>query len=144
MIINMFNRRRVGPYLHDNVPLLQQTVGDDATSVSSTARGESIGEHLDTNRRETMIDLISQKISLESEDYRKDAENEQRAELQLNGTEEQMAVLQDLSELLYTRGCLQELGCTFTDLGELTTYGNPPTLKESELLLRLGSIYDEQ
>jgi hypothetical protein len=55
-----------------------------------------------------------------------------------------MATLQDLSELLYTRGRLQELGCTFSEPGELITYGGPPSLKESEQLLRLGPIYDEQ
>jgi hypothetical protein len=55
-----------------------------------------------------------------------------------------MTTLQDLSNLLYTRGRLQELGCTFDTMGELLTYGYPMTLKENEQLLRLGPIYDEQ
>lgn len=52
--------------------------------------------------------------------------------------------LSSLSTLLYTRGRLQELGCTFTLSGELTTYGAPSSSTEFDSMLRLGPVYDEQ
>jgi hypothetical protein len=70
--------------------------------------------------------------------------SDRRAELQLFGSETQMSKLQDLSNLMFTRGRLQELGCTFSEVGKLLTYGDPSSLKEWDRLLRLGPIYDEQ
>ncbi|KAF2826486.1 hypothetical protein CC86DRAFT_292726 [Ophiobolus disseminans] len=52
--------------------------------------------------------------------------------------------LQDLSNLLYTRSHLQEMGCTFTIRGEMVAYGNPETNQDFDQLLRLGPVYDKQ
>ncbi|KAH5787376.1 hypothetical protein HBI16_012320 [Parastagonospora nodorum] len=145
----MFNRGRVSPYLHNNVPLMQEGNAEDSSSVNSTVRIDSVDMRSETNPRGTMMDQIGRKVGPGDEDFEDgnfgpNSDEEQRAELQLYGTEEQMATLQDLRELLYTRGRLQELGCTFSEPGELITYGGPQSLKESEQLLRLGPIYDEQ
>jgi hypothetical protein len=161
-----FLRRHASLYLHDNVPLLRPesvesvesvedtsfvstvTQGDveDTSSMSTMIQQDAEDKQPTSQRRDTMTEMIGRKVSPEDsgQDNDDDSYDEQRAELQLYGTEEQMSTLQDLSELLYTRGRLQELGCTFTDLGELITHGNPPNLGESEALLRLGPIYDEQ
>lgn len=130
--------------MHDNVPLPRPESVDDTLSVTIVNVGDTEDERPLARGRDTMNELIGQKVSSKDEECDNDADDEQRAELQLHGTEEQISTLQDLSELLYTRGRLQELGCTFTDLGELITYGDPPNLKECEQLLRLGPVYDEQ
>jgi len=145
----MFHRKRASPYLHDNVPLIQEGNADDASSVNSTVRSDSVDIRSETNPRDSMMDQITQKVSAEDEEFEEEghedtANYKQRRDLQLHGTERQISTLQDLNELLYTRGRLQELGCTFSESGELITYGGPPTLKESEQLLRLGPIYDAQ
>ncbi|KAH7411585.1 hypothetical protein DE146DRAFT_602624 [Phaeosphaeria sp. MPI-PUGE-AT-0046c] len=92
----------------------------------------------------TMLDLINQKVGDEYDPAQHCADNEQKAELLHFGSEQNMSSLQDLSNMLYTRGRLQELSCTFSSPGELLTYGHPATLQEFEQLLRLGPIYDEQ
>jgi hypothetical protein len=94
--------------------------------------------------RDTMIDLLDRTVSCDKHGGKEVTDPEKKAELQLFGSEKHMAALQDLSNLLYTRRRLQELGCTFTTMGELVTYGYPVTLKENEQLFRLGPIYDEQ
>lgn len=145
----MFNRKRAGPYLHDNVPLMEEGNAEDTSSMNSTVRMDSVDMHSEMDPRVSMMDQITQKVGSEDEDfqdddYGDDADDKQRTDLQIHGTEEQMSTLQGLSELLYTRGRLQELGCTFSEPGELLTYGGPPNLKDSEQLLRLGPIYDAQ
>ncbi|KAF1918228.1 hypothetical protein BDU57DRAFT_555858 [Ampelomyces quisqualis] len=91
-----------------------------------------------------MLEFIDQKVGSEHTGQPQCTDDSQRTELQLFGSEQNMSTLQDLSNLLYTRGRLQELGCTFTIHGELSTFGNPTRLQEFEQLLRLGPIYDEQ
>jgi hypothetical protein len=91
-----------------------------------------------------MNDLINDKVSPSNTHVLNNTDEEQKSEIQLFGSENQMSKLQGLSNLLYTRGRLQELGCTFNELGKLLTYGDPSSLKEWDQLLRLGPIYDEQ
>jgi hypothetical protein len=92
----------------------------------------------------TSINFIEQKVSLDNDKGLQNGDDKQKAELMFSGSEQNMSTLQDLSNLLYTRGRLEELGCRFTTRGELVTYGHPANLGEFEQLLRLGPVYDEQ
>ncbi|CAN9295991.1 unnamed protein product [Alternaria alternata] len=53
-------------------------------------------------------------------------------------------ILEELSEILHLRGHLQQMGATFSDKGEMLTYGNPSSPKEFEAMIRLGPLYDDQ
>ncbi|KAH8631245.1 hypothetical protein IG631_12927 [Alternaria alternata] len=53
-------------------------------------------------------------------------------------------ILEELSEILHLRGRLQQMGATFSDQGEMLTYGNPSSPKEFEAMIRLGPLYDDQ
>ncbi|KAF2024599.1 hypothetical protein EK21DRAFT_104565 [Setomelanomma holmii] len=72
------------------------------------------------------------------------AKKKQKAEMQRFINPKPAPKLDDLSNLLFTRGRLQELGSTFTELGELITYGNPESRTDFDHMMRLGPIYDEQ
>jgi hypothetical protein len=54
------------------------------------------------------------------------------------------AILDDLSDILYLRGHLQQMGASFSSSGELLTYGNPPSPTDFEDMLKLGPMYEEQ
>jgi hypothetical protein len=53
-------------------------------------------------------------------------------------------ILEELSDILQLRGRLQQMGATFSDNGELLTYGDPSSPLEFEAMVRLGPLYDEQ
>ncbi|KAH7089966.1 hypothetical protein FB567DRAFT_521982 [Paraphoma chrysanthemicola] len=91
-----------------------------------------IREHLS----ESVVDLSAFRV--------RNADEAQRARAQVFNTSRPKANLDNLSSLLYTRGRLQEMGCTFTELGELITYGCPKARYDFDQMLRLGPIYDEQ
>jgi hypothetical protein len=56
-------------------------------------------------------------------------------------TIQRKTILEELSEILHLRGRLQQMGATFSDKGEMLTYGNPPSPKEFEAMTRLGPLY---
>ncbi|KAF3003078.1 hypothetical protein E8E13_007663 [Curvularia kusanoi] len=49
-----------------------------------------------------------------------------------------------LAQFLLFRGCLQQMGVTFSPDAELVTYGNPASKAEFEQMLRLGPLYEEK
>ncbi|KAI4649691.1 hypothetical protein J4E93_004011 [Alternaria ventricosa] len=53
-------------------------------------------------------------------------------------------ILDELAEILHLRGRLQQMGATFSDNGELLTYGNPYASTEFQTMIRLGPMYEEQ
>jgi hypothetical protein len=59
-------------------------------------------------------------------------------------TIQRKTILEELSEILHLRGHLQQMGATFSDQGEMLTYGNPSSPKEFEAMIRLGPLYDDQ
>lgn len=59
-------------------------------------------------------------------------------------TIQRKTILEELSEILHLRGRLQQMGATFSDKGEMLTYGNPSSPKEFEAMIRLGPLYDDQ
>ncbi|CAN9259080.1 unnamed protein product [Alternaria alternata] len=59
-------------------------------------------------------------------------------------TIQRKTILEELSEILHLRGRLQQMGATFSDKGEMLTYGNPFSPKEFEAMIRLGPLYDDQ
>jgi hypothetical protein len=59
-------------------------------------------------------------------------------------TIQRKTILEELSEILHLRGHLQQMGATFSDKGEMLTYGNPSSPKEFEAMIRLGPLYDDQ
>jgi hypothetical protein len=128
-------------YLHSNFSLPTDEPREYASPVSIS------GFRVDTNNEigcTTMLDPIREQVDLKDTAMLHNADKKQKAALQLFGSEQQMSVLQELSNLLYARGRLQELGCTFTQIGELTTYGHPASLEEWDNMLLLGPTYDEQ
>jgi hypothetical protein len=132
-------------YCYSNTPGCVENSSKTPSRTSKRYSKSSMDNELHARHGcDTMIDLLGEKVSLANKERLRYADGKQKAELQLFGSEQQMSTLQDLSNLLYTRGRLQELGCTFTELGELRTYGDPSSLKEWDQLLRLGPIYDEQ
>jgi hypothetical protein len=147
--LSRFHAQNASKQSQPNVPLLREEVVENTRSTSRTENGHSRSsqgdeENMMAHGHDTMLDLIGQKVGDEDAAIQHCANNEQKAELLHFGSEQNMSSLQDLSNMLYTRGRLQELGCTFTAPGALLTYGHPATLHEFEQLLRLGPIYDEQ
>ncbi|KAI4701788.1 hypothetical protein J4E89_010633 [Alternaria sp. Ai002NY15] len=59
-------------------------------------------------------------------------------------TTQRKTILDELAEILNLRGRLQQMGATFSDNGELLTYGNPYASTEFQIMLRLGPMYEEQ
>ncbi|KAH6868793.1 hypothetical protein BKA58DRAFT_459771 [Alternaria rosae] len=59
-------------------------------------------------------------------------------------TSQRKTILDELLDVLHLRGRLQQMDATFTDNGELLTYGNPYTSSEFRTMLRLGPMYEEQ
>ncbi|CAN9365569.1 unnamed protein product [Alternaria alternata] len=59
-------------------------------------------------------------------------------------TIQRKTILEELSEILYLRGRLEQMGATFSHKGEMLTYGNPSSPKEFEAMIRLGPLYDDQ
>ena len=59
-------------------------------------------------------------------------------------TIQRKTILEELSEILHLRGRLQQMGATFSDKGEMLTYGNPSSPNEFEAMIRLGPLYDDQ
>ncbi|KAI4609169.1 hypothetical protein J4E83_008811 [Alternaria metachromatica] len=59
-------------------------------------------------------------------------------------TTQRKTILDELAEILHLRGRLQQMGATFSDNGELLTYGNPYASTEFQTMLRLGPMYEEQ
>ncbi|OAG14462.1 hypothetical protein CC77DRAFT_1082713 [Alternaria alternata] len=59
-------------------------------------------------------------------------------------TIQRKTILEELSQILHLRGRLQQMGATFSDQGEMLTYGNPSSPKEFEAMIRLGPLYDDQ
>jgi len=59
-------------------------------------------------------------------------------------TTQRKTILDELAEILHLRGRLQQMGATFSDNGELLTYGNPYASTEFQIMLRLGPMYEEQ
>ncbi|OWY51352.1 hypothetical protein AALT_g4638 [Alternaria alternata] len=59
-------------------------------------------------------------------------------------TIQRKTILEELSEILHLRGRLQQMGATFSDNGEMLTYGNPSSPKEFEAMIHLGPLYDDQ
>ncbi|KAF9701098.1 hypothetical protein EKO04_000423 [Ascochyta lentis] len=70
--------------------------------------------------------------------------DQKKIEFTLRRNSKQTPSLDDLSNILYLRGRLQEMGSTFTAEGEMLTYGNPPLNADLEQMLRLGAMYDDQ
>jgi hypothetical protein len=134
-------QQRKGLYLLPNAPLNEEELAETRFPMSEISEEK---KRPAPSVRDTMIELLDKTVSCDTHGENKITDTEKKAELQLFGSEKHMATIQDLSNLLYTRGRLQELGCTFTTMGELVTYGYPVTLKENEQLFRLGPIYDEQ
>jgi hypothetical protein len=147
-VITISGQRPDSLYLNSNQPLLEEELVDVPSPTSEVNDdnfgAEGLSERPMAQGRDMMIDLLSKKVGADEDEHVDSADTEQRAELQLFGTEKHMSSLQDLNHLLYTRDRLQELGCMFTTMGELESYGHTVTLKEIEQLLRLGPIYDEQ
>ncbi|KAB2105018.1 hypothetical protein AG0111_0g7130 [Alternaria gaisen] len=59
-------------------------------------------------------------------------------------TIQRKTILEELSEILHLRGRLQQMGATFSDKGEMLTYGDPSSPKEFGAMIRLGPLYDDQ
>jgi len=57
-------------------------------------------------------------------------------------TTQRKTILDELAEILHLRGRLQQMGATFSDNGELLTYGNPYASTEFQIMLRLGPMYE--
>jgi hypothetical protein len=139
--VTMSVQRRRSLYLLPNAPIIKEEFVEATSPTAELSEEKKWPAPLVRN---TILDLLDRTVSFDNRGEEEVTDNEKKAELQLFGSEKHMPTLQDLSNLLYTRGRLQELGCTFTDMGELITYGYPVTLKENEQLFRLGPIYDEQ
>jgi hypothetical protein len=133
-------------YMHPSTPLSMEsrTKLSPSDSKDSLKGGSLDKQPIAEDAEDTKIDFIERRVGLDNDKRQRGANQKQKTELMLSGSEENISTLQDLSNLLYTRGRLQELGCTFTLRGELLTYGYPASLQEFEQLLRLGPIYDEQ
>jgi hypothetical protein len=59
-------------------------------------------------------------------------------------TTHRKTILEELSDILQLRSRLQQIGATFSDNGELLTYGDPSSPLEFEAMVRLSPLYDEQ
>jgi hypothetical protein len=142
-IITMLGRPQNSLYLQPNKTLLEEkSMGN--TSIMSEDASDKSAEQPCRRGHATILEMVDQKVGSEHAEPSQYTDDSQRTELQLFGSEQNMSTLQDLSNLLYTRERLQELGCTFTPQGELSTFGDSTRLREVEQLLRLGPIYDEQ
>ncbi|KAH7073475.1 hypothetical protein BKA63DRAFT_603844 [Paraphoma chrysanthemicola] len=119
---------------------------DPPELVHGCSSGDSEDYQTCSQDRNTMMirEQLCEKVVGHSDFRVRNADEAQRAEARLFNTPRPRANLDDLSTLLYTRGRLQEMGCTFTELGELITYGHPQAHYDFDQMLRLGPIYDEQ
>ncbi|KAG9195750.1 hypothetical protein G6011_00871 [Alternaria panax] len=59
-------------------------------------------------------------------------------------TIQRKTILEELSDILNLRGRLQQIGATFSDSGEMLTYGNPFSPDDFKAMIHLGPLYDDQ
>jgi hypothetical protein len=143
----MARQRRKSLYMHTNAPLRVSEVTETTvrSSQESTLHDENQEVSTVHNRNTVMIQQsIGEKASPPNMVYGHSPNCIQKVENTLFQPQKPMANLDDLSNFLYTRGRLQEMGCTFTPLGELISYGAPGWRDMFDDMLRLGPIYDEQ
>jgi len=142
----MSRPRKNSLYLHENAPLPIESDGDGHSMPQNSTMFGLDDAQLPKHGRDTVMvkEAVHEKVSSQSADHLCRADELERKELQLFSPQKPAPNLQDLSNLLYTRGRLQELGCIFTELGEMVAYGSPESRQQMDQMLRLGPIYDEQ
>jgi hypothetical protein len=130
-----------------NTPVVEGESYEETHGLLHEGSSDDFGnEHPAGNDRNTAIAkarLLEEASGLSIQELY-NAEDERRVEVGLLKSPQLTPNLHNLSNLLYTRGRLQELGCSFTVMGELITYGHPDTHSEFDQMLRLGPVYDEQ
>jgi hypothetical protein len=93
-----------------------------------------------TGAQETSAGVSSNGLSSE---WTESADGTSRSPTSLSSIE-RTAILRELSDILNLRGRLQQMGATFSQDGELQTYGNPSSPNAFEQMLKLGPMYEEQ
>jgi hypothetical protein len=134
-------------YLPANTPVVEGESHEGTHGLLHEGSSDDFGdEHPPDHDRNTAMAKAQLREEASGRSVRElhNAEEERRVEVRLLNTPQSTPNLNDLSSLLYTRGRLQELGCSFTEMGELITYGHPDTHSEFDQMLRLGPVYDEQ
>lgn len=68
--------------------------------------------------------------------------DQEKIEFRLRSDSKQTPTVHDLGRLLELCSRLKEMGTSFTNKGEMQTYGNPPLNVDLEQMLHLGAEYD--